>query len=149
MYLFISSRLVRIFVIDARTMLRCHAGNLIIGRFDRPDYIEPVLRIYWGILHPDGGRYGLQPMVFPADENITIALVLLNGGGNPLSIVSVDLMVKLDIRLQGIGQRFDRQVWAILFAIVLGMLRDDVADIVGGTWPKDLHESLRSIDTLG
>lgn len=103
--------------------------------------------------------------MLPADENVAIALVLLDCGGHTLSIVPVNVMVELHLGLQGLGKRFDRQVRTSLTAIcslsmiplsmdgdhwlptLFWMLRDDVSDVVSGGPSKDLHEGLGSLNT--
>lgn len=92
-------------IIQPGNPLTLHPLNLLIRRPDRPDKIEPIVRILdlparpavrRVLLHPDRlGDLGQLP-VFPADEHVSRPVVCPSGLCGAVGVVPADRVVDLD-----------------------------------------------------
>jgi hypothetical protein len=79
----------RYLAVQARAVLRGHGSDAVVWRWVGPDDVEAAARVWRRVGITESINDIGEGIVFPADEDVAGARVVVNGAGNTVRVVTV------------------------------------------------------------
>lgn len=132
--------------VDAGAFLGDDIRNPGVREWVDPNSVESITGIVGRFLCAQYlGKLG-KHLVFPADEDVTRPLVLVDNLLDALGVIAAAR--RIDCQAEILGYRLNRIVRSFSLAVWLVRLSHDMADVVVGAASKDTSQALRALFAL-